>query len=94
MEIQILMKGHPCYTTRDNAEVTLWHSVVVVTVSNYKHQPCIHKYWDLNYWWMAVAWYLKDQVKSNWVFKNLATRVLCYVKIWMTVDQPSTAELY
>ena len=32
-EIQILMKVHSCYTTRDNAEVTLRHAVVVVPVS-------------------------------------------------------------
>ena len=33
VEIQTLMKGHPCYTTRDDAEVTLQHIVVVVLVS-------------------------------------------------------------
>ena len=33
MEIQTCMKGHSCYTACDNVEVTLWHAVVVVTVS-------------------------------------------------------------
>ena len=33
MEIQTLMKGHSCYTTCDNAQVTLRHVVVVVPVS-------------------------------------------------------------
>ena len=87
------MKGHLCYTTRDNSEVTLQHAVVVVPVSTYTHQPYIYKYCDLHYWWTAVEWYLKDQVKSNWVLKKLATHFLCYVKIWITVDKPRTAEV-
>ena len=33
LEIQTLMKGESCYTTHDNAEVTLRHAVVVVPVS-------------------------------------------------------------
>ena len=33
VDIQTLMKGHSCYTNRDNAEVTLWHAVAVVPVS-------------------------------------------------------------
>ena len=61
MEIQTFMKGHSCYTTRDNAELILRHVVVVVPVSTWKHQPCIHKYCDFRYWWTAVAWYLTDQ---------------------------------
>ena len=32
---QTLMKGHLCYTTRDNAQVTLQHVVLVVPVSTY-----------------------------------------------------------
>ena len=28
-----LIKGHLWYTTRDNAQITLWHVVVVVPVS-------------------------------------------------------------
>ena len=93
MEIQKLMKVHLCYTTRYNAEVTLRHYVVVVPVSTYTHQSCIYKYCDLHYWCTAVVWYLTDQVKSDWVLKNLATDTLCYVKSWMNVDKPSTAEL-
>ena len=93
MEIQTLMKGHSCYTTRDNAEVTLQHVVAVVPVSTYTHQPCIHKYCDLNYWWTAAAWYLSDQVKSKQVLKKLATHGLCYVKSWMNVDELRKAEL-
>ena len=87
------MKGHLCYTTSDNAEVTLLHVVDVVMVSTYTHQPCIHKYCDFQYWWTAVAWYLMDQEKSDRVLKKLATHVLCYVKSWMTVGEPNTAEL-
>ena len=33
VEKQTFMKGHSCYKTRDNAQVTLQHVVVVVTVS-------------------------------------------------------------
>ena len=33
VEIQTLMKGHSCYTTRDNSEVTLQNVVFVVPVS-------------------------------------------------------------
>ena len=55
VDIQILMKCHSCYKTRDNAEVTLRHAVVVVPVSTQINQPCIHKYWDFHYWWTAVA---------------------------------------
>ena len=42
---------------------------------------------------MAVAWYLKDQVKSDQVFNNLTDLALCNIKSWMTVDKPSTAEV-
>ena len=94
MEIQTLMKGHLCYITRDNAEVTLHNVVVVVPVSTYTHQPCIHKYCDFHYWWTAVAWHLTDQVKSDLVLKKLATNELCYVKIWITIDKNRTAEVY
>ena len=87
------MKVHLCYTTRNNSEVTLRHAAVVVPVSTETHQPCIHKYCDFHYWWTAVEWYLKDQVKSNQVLNNLATRAFYYVKIWMTVDEPRTSEV-
>ena len=80
------MKGRSCYTTRDNAKVTLLHAVGVVTVSIYTHQPCFYKYCDLHYWWTAVACYLTDQVNSERVLKKLATHVLWYLKIWMNVD--------
>ena len=40
-----------------------------------------------------MAWYLTYQVKSKMLLKKLATHALCFVKIWMTVDKPSTAEL-
>ena len=50
VEIQKLMKGHLCYTTRDNAEVSLLHAFVIFMVSTYTHQPCIHKYCDFHYW--------------------------------------------
>ena len=80
------MKVHLCYTTRDHAELTLRYTVVVVPVSNYIHKPCINKYGDFHSWRTAIAWYLKDQVKSEWVLKKLATHAFCYVKIWMTVD--------
>ena len=40
-----------------------------------------------------MAWYLTDQVKSDRLFKKLATNALCYVKSWMTVDKASTAEV-
>ena len=33
VDIQTLMKGHLCYTIRDNAEVKLRHTFVVVPVS-------------------------------------------------------------
>ena len=88
VEIQALMKGHFCYKTCDNAEVTLWYDVVVVPVSKQTHPPCIHKYCDLHSWWTAVALYLIDQVKSDQVLKKLANIVLCSVKSWMTVDKP------
>ena len=87
------MKGNLCYTTCDNSEVTLHHSVVIVPVSTYTHQLCIHKYCDLHYWWTAVAWYLTDRVKSDQLLKKLVTLVLCSVKSWMNVDKPSTAEV-
>ena len=77
VEIQTLMKGHSCYTTCDNSEVTLRHVVVVVTVSTYTHQPRIHKYCDFHYWWTAMVWYLTDQEKSGRVLKKLATHALC-----------------
>ena len=87
------MKGQSCYTTSDISEEKLWHAVVVVPVPTKTHQPCIHKYCDFHHWWTMVVWYLTDQVKSDRVLKKLATRVLCYVKSWMTVDEPRTAEL-
>ena len=93
MEIQTFMKGHSCYTTRDNAEVTLRHVVFIVPVSTKTHQPCIHKYFDFHYWWTAVACYLTDQEKSDGVLKKLATHALCYVNSWMTVDKLRTDEL-
>ena len=58
---------HSCYTTRDNAEVTLRHAAVVVPVSNKTHQPYIHKYYNFRSWWTAVAWYLTDEVNSDWL---------------------------
>ena len=94
MEIQTLMKGHFCYTTRDNDEVTLRHDVVVVPVSTYTHQPYIHKYCDFHYWWKVVAWYFTDQVKSDRLLKKLATHVLCYMKSSMNVGEPRKAKLY
>ena len=87
------MQGRLCYTASDNAEVALRHSVVVVPVSTKTHQTCIHKYCDFHYWWTAMEWYLMDQVKSDWVFKKLATHALCYVKSWMNVDEPMTSDL-
>ena len=42
---------------------------------------------------MAVAWYLTDQLKSDQVSKKLVTLALCYVKIWMTFEEPRKAEL-
>ena len=93
MEIQTLMNGCLCYTARDNTELTLRHAFVVVPLSTYTHQPCIHKYCDFHYWWTEVAWYLKDQVNSNRVLKKLASHDLCYVKSWMTVDKPRTDEV-
>ena len=87
------MKDHLCHIPRDNANVTLWNAVVAVTVSTYTHQPCIHKYCDFHYWWTAMAWYLKDQVKSNWVLKKLETCAMCYLKIWITFDESMTAKL-
>ena len=93
VEIQTFMKVHSCYTTRDNSEVTLQHVFVVVPVSTYTHQPCVHRYFYFHYWWTAVAWYLTDQVKSDRVLQNLATHAFCYIKIWMTVDEPRTSEL-
>ena len=87
------MKGHSCYTTRDNSEVTLGNAVVVVTVSTYIHQPCIHKYIYFHYWWTVVTWYLMDEVNSDQVLKKLATLALCSVKIWMAVYKLRTAEV-
>ena len=87
------MKGHSCYTTRDNAQVTLQHVVVVVLVSTQTHQPCIHKYGHFHHKWTVVAWYLTDQEKSEQVLKKLATHALCYVKRWMTVYKKRTDEL-
>ena len=81
------MKGHLCYTTRNNAEVTLRHTVVVVPLSTKTRQPCIHKYCDFYSWWKAVAWYLTDKVNYDQVLKKLETLLLCYLKIWMTVDK-------
>ena len=40
-----------------------------------------------------MAWYLTYQVKSDQVLKKLATLELCSVKIWVTVDEPRTAEV-
>ena len=93
MKIQSFMKGCSCYTNRDNAEVTLWHAVVIVPVSTSTHPPCIHKYCDFCSWWTAVAWYLTDQLKYDQVLKNLAALALCYVKSWMTVDETMTDEV-
>ena len=42
---------------------------------------------------MVVAKYLTDQVKSDRVLKKLATHVLCFVKIWMNVDEQRTDEV-
>ena len=92
MEIQTLMKGFFCYTTRDNSEVILQHVVFVVPVSTYTLPPCIYKYCDFHYWWTAVAWYLMDQLKSHQLLNKLATMALCSVKIWMTVDKLKTSE--
>ena len=33
MEIQTLVNSSSCYTNHDNAEVSLWHDVVIVPVS-------------------------------------------------------------
>ena len=93
MEIQTLMKGHLCYTTRDNTEVTLRHDVVVVPVSIYTHQLFIHKYCDLHSWWTEVAWYLMDRVNSDQVLKKLVTLPLCSVNRWMAFDKPRTAKM-
>ena len=93
VQIQTLMKGNQCYTTRDNTEVKLRNAIVVVSVSTQTHQTCIQKYCDLHYWWTEVAWYLTVRMNSDLVLKKLATHVLCYVKIWMTVDGLRTAEL-
>ena len=41
-----------------------------------------------------MAWYFMDQVKSDQVLKKLETHELCYVKSWMTVDEPRTADMY
>ena len=73
VEIQTLMKGHSCYTTRGNAEVTLRHFVVVVPVSTYTHHTYIHKYCDFHSWWTTMACYLTDQVKFDQMLKKLAT---------------------
>ena len=88
-----MIKGRQCYTTCDNSEVTLWHTVVVVTVSTQTHPPCIHKYCDFCSWWTVVVWYLTNQLKSDQVLKKLVTMELCYVNIWMTVDEPRTANV-
>ena len=40
-----------------------------------------------------MAWYSIDQVKSDRVLNKLAIYVLCYVKIWIIVDKPRTAEV-
>ena len=87
------MKGHLCYKTRDNAEVTLRHSVVVVPVSTKTQQPCIHKYCDFHSCWTSAKRYFIDQVKSVQVLKNLATLALCSVKSWITVDKPRIAKV-
>ena len=94
MEIQTFMKGSLCYTNRVNSELTLRHAVVVVPVSTYTHQTSIHKYCDFHSWWTLVVWYLMDQVNSDQVLKNLATLVLCSMKIWMAVDKQRTSEVY
>ena len=39
-----------------------------------------------------MAWYLTDQLKSDYVSKELATLELCSVKSWKTVDEPRTTE--
>ena len=88
------MKGNLCYTTRDNAKVTLQRAVVFFLVSTYTHQPCIHKYFDFHAWWTVVAWYFKYQVKSEQLLKKLATLALFSVKSRMTVDEPRIAEVH
>ena len=88
------MKGRSCYITCDKSELTLRHDFVVVPVSNYTHQPCIHKYCNFHSWWTAVACYLTDQVKSDQILKKLATMALCSMKIWITVDKPRIDEMY
>ena len=92
MDIQTLMKGHSCYTTRDNSEVTLWHDVVIVPVSTETHTTCIHKYCDFCSWCTSVSWYLKDKMNSDQVLKKLVTLALCSVKSWMTVEEPRAVE--
>ena len=92
--MQNFMEGHSCYTTRDNAEVALFHAVGIVPVSTQTHQLFIRKYCDLHSWWKAVVCYLIDQVKSDQVLKKLATLEFCYVNSWMTFDKTITAEVY
>ena len=94
VEIQTLMKGHLCYTTRDNAELTLPHAISVVSVSKQTHQPCIHKYCDFHYWWTAVTWYSTYQEKSNQLLKKLVNMSLCSVKRLVIFDKPRTSEVY
>ena len=93
MEIQTLMKGYSCYTAFDNAKLTLRQDAVVVPMSTYTHQLCIHKYCDLHYWWTVVAWYLTDQVKYDQVLEELADLALCSVKSWINVNEPKISEV-
>ena len=41
-----------------------------------------------------MASYLKDQVNSDWLLKNIVAYALCYVNIWMNAEEPRTAEAY
>ena len=87
------MKGISCYITCDNDEVTLWRDVAVLSVSTLIHPPCIHKYFYLCSWWTAVAWYLKNKLKSDQVSKKLVNMDLCSVNNCMTVDKLRVAEV-
>ena len=40
-----------------------------------------------------MAWYLTYEVDFDQVLKKLVTHVLCSVKIWLTVDEPRTADV-
>ena len=87
------MKDHFCYTTRDNAEVTLCNDVVIVPLSTQTHSLCITKYFDFRSWWMGVSWYLTYQLNSDQVLKKLVILAFFSVNSWMTVDKPRTVEV-